>query len=93
MNGVMETNWSEWSVAVLCLSDVFLRLCGEHITLQLNEISGLLLSFDSIGKCQIKLELRCISEHLNSPFVSIKFKIHMQFIVSVFPPFLSRSFI
>lgn len=23
MNGVMETNWSEWSVAVLCFSDVF----------------------------------------------------------------------
>lgn len=26
MNGVMETNWSKWSVAVLCLSDVF--FCG-----------------------------------------------------------------
>ncbi len=84
MNGVMETNWSEWRVAVLCLSDVFLWLRGEHITLQLNEISGLLLSFDSIGKCQIKLALRCFSKHLNSLSVSIKFKIRMQFIVIFF---------
>lgn len=85
MNGVMETNWSEWRVAVLCFSDVFLWLRGEHITLQLNEISGLLLSFDSIEKCQIKLVLRCFSKHLNSLSVSIKFKIRIQFTV-YFPP-------
>lgn len=87
MNGVMETNWSEWRVAVLCFSDVFLWLRGEHITLQLNEISGLLLSFDSIGKRQMKLTPRCFSKHLNSPSVSIKFKIRMQFIGSFFPFF------
>ena len=87
MNGVMETNWSEWRVAVLCFSDVFLWLRGEHITLQLNEISGLLLSFDSIGKCQIKLALRCFSKHLNPPSLSIKFKIPMQFIVYFSPLF------
>lgn len=93
MNGVMETNWSEWRVAVLCFSDVFLWLRGEHITLQLNEISGLLLSFDSIGKRQMKLTPRCFSKHLNSPSVSIKFKILMQFIGSFFPFFLSGSFV
>lgn len=53
INGVMETNWSEWSVAVLCFSDVFLWLRAEHITLQLNEM----LSFDSVAKCQIELAL------------------------------------
>lgn len=68
MNGVMETNWSEWSVAVLCFSDVFLWLQGEHITLQLNEIPGLFLSFDSIGKCQIKLALMA-SQHTSVPFL------------------------
>lgn len=92
MNGVMETNWSEWRVAVLCLSDVFLWLRGEHITLQLNEISGLLLSFDSIGKCQITLAPRCFSKHLNSPSVSIKFKIRMQFIEFFFFSFLVALF-
>lgn len=92
MNGVMETNWSEWRVAVLCFSDVFLWLRGEPITLQLNEISGLLLSFDSIGKCQIKLAQRCFSKHLNSPSVSIKFKIPMQFIVYSFLLSLSGGF-
>lgn len=60
--------WMEWWRQIgpsgewqyFAFSDVFLRLCGEYITLQLNEISGPLLSFDSIGKCQIKLVLRCL---------------------------------
>ena len=94
--------WMEWWRQIgpsgewqyFAFSDVFfLWLRGEHITLQPNEISGLLLSFDSIGKCQIRLALRCFSKHLNSPSVSIKFKIPMQSTVYFFSsPFLFWMF-
>lgn len=60
MNRVMETNWSEQSVAVLRFSVVFLWRRGEPITSQLNEISGLFLSCDSIEKRQMKLAHRCL---------------------------------
>lgn len=82
INGVMETNWSEWSVAVLCFSDVFLWLRAEHITLQLNEISGLLLSFDSVAKCQIELALRNIWKY--SLFFSIKTDVIYFFLIALF---------
>lgn len=78
----METNWSEWSVAVLCFSDVFLWLRAEHITLQLNEISGLLLSFDSVAKCQIELALVIFENILF--FLSIKTEVIYFFLITLF---------